>query len=589
MRRINRRPRTNHGRRGNPLGSLLLAPLIAGLSLSQASAQQNSAPAAPAPKFRVAPPLAQAPASLVDPTRVLVTLKTGENRESLRQEATRRQLESSDGAMTAVIAAIEAASTGDDRSLVLDLPSPDREQDGRPVEPGVPANPDDFTASLSPQAARLVGALRQMPQVEAVEPNRLFFANQGSAADSINAILGVGPPAQTNSLRPAASSKRPDWAVTSPGQRQGPVAVTPPKLSDDPFAVFQWHLSNYAPQASASGLPGGTGFLSFRATRRQTNAVAPIVAIVDTGLIPSHEDLATSRIVPGYDFISFPTVANDGDGRDGNPTDVGNGSPAGLCGTGSVAVENSWHGSHVAGIAGAVESDNRIGISLPAIPVRIMPLRVIGRCGGLESDIIDAMRWAAGLSVAGVPGNPNPAKVINLSLGGAGPCSTAYQTAVDAVSATGAIIVVAAGNSGEDARQFTPASCTGVITVAASDTRGFITPYSNFGPRIDLLAPGGDTARDDDGNGLADGILSLVSGDYELKQGTSMAAPLVAAAVAALVADRPDMTVEEVRRVLAASALPRSITECPKGCGAGLLQIAPSAGIAASSIARSSP
>nr|WP_304363621.1 S8 family peptidase [Jiella sp. LLJ827] len=337
---------------------------------------------------------------------------------------------------------------------------------------------------------------------------------------------------------------------------------------------MQWHLFANAPTQAADRLPGGTGFLAYRsAGPRGTGATGPVVAIIDTGLVAQHQDLARDRILPGYDFITLPFVGNDGDGRDADPTDTGDGNEANACFTGSPPRGNTWHGSHVAGIAGAVESDNRLGITLPGAPVRIMPVRVLGRCGGFDSDIIDAMRWAAGLPVEGVPANPNPAKVVNMSLGGPGTCATAFQEAVDAVLAAGATIVVAAGNSAEDAQMASPASCTGVITVAASDARGVISPFSNYGPRIDIMAPGGDVRRDDDRNGRPDGILSLVSGGYEFKEGTSMAAPLVAAAAALLLSDRPDLAPSGVRSALIASALPRNDQQCPRGCGAGLLQI----------------
>ena len=579
---------------------ILAAALATGFSGSfssgEAMAQQSPSQAFPTLDPRVGPPLAQNPPRLIDPTRVLVTLKQGESRESLRLEAARRQLESSDGTMASVVAAIEAASAASGRSLVLDLPTGAREQDGRTATPGVVATQDDFAASLTPEAARLVGTLRQMPQVEAVEPNRMFFANQGSAtADSINAILGGGTPPRLDGLRNpaqddrgAASAPAPVPATGADPWRAAPQADAVPAVSDDPFAVLQWHLFDHALVVAANRVPGGTGFLTYRANHRGTNIAGPVVAIIDTGLVSGHEDVATTRVLPGYDFISLDLVGNDGDGRDADPADPGDGSDAGLCFAGSPMTESTWHGSHVAGIAGVVEADNRIGIGLAGVAVRILPVRALGRCGGLESDIIDAMRWAAGLAVPGVPANPNPARVINMSLGGPGACASAYQAAVDEVLAAGAVIVVAAGNEAQDARGVTPASCNGVITVAASDMRGVIAPYSNFGPRIDILAPGGAADRDDDGNGLGDGIVSIVStqaGGYGLKQGTSMAAPLVAAAVAALLSERPQMTSEEVRRALATSALARSSTECPQGCGAGLLQVsAPPGGVATSSV-----
>ncbi|TFF18697.1 hypothetical protein E3C22_20945 [Jiella endophytica] len=593
MRRIDRSAQSSRRLPAHALkgAGLLTGSLAAGLLAGAAFAQQTPAPAGQLLKPTIGSPLADQAPRLINPTRVLVTLKAGENRESLKTEASRRQRESSDGRMDAVVAAIEAASASGGQSLVVELPAASNEQSGRPAAPAVPADPNDFAANLAPDAAHLVEELRQMPQVEAVEPDLFLFANQGSsAADSINAILGAGPAPNAGRLpAPVARGNAPGIGSAPqplPGQR--PLANAVPQLSDDPFAVFQWQLLDHAETFSATALPGGTGFQTWRDAHRQLTGPAPIVAIVDTGLVAAHEDLDTERVLPGYDFISLDLVANDGGGRDADATDTGDGAPADHCFKGSPATESSWHGSHVAGIAGATRSDNRIGIGYPGVPVRIVPVRALGRCGGTTSDIIDAMRWAAGLAVTGVPANPNPAKVINMSLGGPSACPVAYQAAVDEVLAAGTIIVVAAGNSAEDARQTTPASCTGVITVGASDARGVMTPYSNFGPRIDILAPGGDVTRDDDGNMVPDGIVSMVSGGYAPYQGTSMASPLVAAAVAALASERPAITAAEARQALVSTALPRSSTECPKGCGAGLLQLSPPADAPATSVARSS-
>ncbi|MBO0905463.1 S8 family peptidase [Jiella sonneratiae] len=581
--------------------ALAVTMTASGLFLPLANAQDGFAEASRQIVPGAAAALSQNPPRLVDPARVLVTLKAGQNRESLRVEATRRQRESAGGAMDAVVAAIASADASG-RTLVLTLPGASRESNGQAPAPRRLERGSDFAAGLAPEAARLVGELRNLPQVAAVEPNLMRFPTQtADPAAAINAILGGDAP--SGNTAPSASGQpprglgapsrdaaRPTPQVDAPGAPGAPVASADiPALSDDPLAPLQWQLFDHSADNQANRVPGGTGFRTFRETHRQGSGPAPVVAIVDTGLIASHPDLAVNRILPGYDFISLDLVANDGDGRDSDPTDPGDGSAADFCGPGTPATTSSWHGSHVAGIAGAVEGDNRIGIGLPGVPVRILPVRVLGRCGGFDADIIDAIRWTAGLTVAGVPDNPNPAKVINMSLGGPGACPAAYQAAVDEVLASGAILVVAAGNEAKDARESSPASCNGVITVAASDARGVIAPYSNFGPRIDVLAPGGNSARDDDHNGFGDGILSLVSGGYGLKNGTSMATPLVSAAVAALVADRPAMTAKEARDALAATALPRSSAECPQGCGAGLIQVAsPSGTAAASSLVRSS-
>jgi serine protease len=156
-----------------------------------------------------------------------------------------------------------------------------------------------------------------------------------------------------------------------------------------------------------------------------------VVALIDTGIL-DHEDLDPSRFVPGYDFISDPQMANDGDGRDADPADPGDAVAAGECEVGEPPQASTWHGTQISGIVGAT-TDNLIGIAGVTHGARLLMARVLGKCGGFTSDIVDAMRWAAGLSVPGVADNPQPARVINLSFGGEGssrmPSMTSMQPA----------------------------------------------------------------------------------------------------------------------------------------------------------------
>ena len=227
------------------------------------------------------------------------------------------------------------------------------------------------------------------------------------------------------------------------------------------------------------------------------------VGVIDTGYRP-HADLA-ANIVGGYDFISDAATANDGDGRDADAQDPGDWSEAGQCDAAASARNSSWHGTHVAGTIAALTNDSN-GVAGVAFGARVLPLRVLGRCGGFTSDIADAIIWGSGGSVSGVPENANPARVLNLSLGGAGSCATTTQAAIDSARSRGAVVIVAAGNSNQDAANFTPANCSGVITVAAVARDGGKAPYSNFGAVVDVAAPGGSTA-----NGAADGILSTLN------------------------------------------------------------------------------
>ncbi|HEB98704.1 MAG TPA: peptidase S8, partial [Thiotrichales bacterium] len=223
-----------------------------------------------------------------------------------------------------------------------------------------------------------------------------------------------------------------------------------------------------------------------------------VIAALDTGIL-AHEDLDASRVLPGFDFISDPVSAGDGDGRDPDPTDPGDGRLEGDC-PGEAPSNSSWHGLHIVGVLLAT-ADNALGIAGINHRSRLLPVRVLGKCGGDFVDVAFAMLWAAGLEVTGVPDNPNPARVLNLSFGGPGACTPAVQDIVDQVLATGAVIVAAAGNeNGADVADSVPAGCAGVITVAATTRSGGLAPYSNKGPGVALSAPAG---------GSGEGVLSL--------------------------------------------------------------------------------
>ena len=172
-----------------------------------------------------------------------------------------------------------------------------------------------------------------------------------------------------------------------------------------------------------------------------TTGQGTVVAVVDTGYRP-HVDLA-ANILPGYDMISDTAVSNDGDGRDADAGDTGDAVAAGECGLGSSARDSSWHGTHVAGTIAAV-TNNGTGVAGIAYNAKIVPVRVLGKCGGYMSDIADGILWAAGVAVTGTTPNANPAQVINLSLGGKSTCSVTTQDAIDQARAAGATVVVAA-------------------------------------------------------------------------------------------------------------------------------------------------
>jgi len=293
------------------------------------------------------------------------------------------------------------------------------------------------------------------------------------------------------------------------------------------------------------------------------------VAVIDTGYV-AHSDVA-ANIVGGYDFISDTAVSVDGDGRDSNPADPGDWYATDECGAGTGSSNSSWHGTHVAGTIAAVTNNNK-GVAGIAYNAKISPLRVLGKCGGYDSDIIDAITWASGGSVSGVPANTNVAKVINMSLGGSGACTSATQSAINAAVNRGTTVVVAAGNDNDNAANYSPASCSNVITVAATGRTGSRASYSNYGSIVDIAAPGGEMST-----GTANGILSTLNSgtktpsteSYAYYQGTSMATPHIVGLVALMKAANPSLTPAQIESAIKtnARALPGT---CSGGCGAGL-------------------
>ena len=279
-------------------------------------------------------------------------------------------------------------------------------------------------------------------------------------------------------------------------------------------------------------------------------------------------------------MISESFISQDGDARDSDPTDEGDAMRAFECGTWpSTDREDSWHGTHVAGTVGVGGTNNGVGVAGVNWITKVQAVRVLGKCGGTTEDIIDAIRWAAGIGGFQVSTqNQTPAKVINMSLGEDGVnCPTqdqATNAAIrDVVTLKKATVVVAAGNSAMDASQATPASCDNVISVAASDYNGnLVTRYSNFGQTVDVMAPGGNILRDDNNDAKPDGVLSMIKPNYKFSNGTSMAAPHVAGVAALILAENPDMQPGQVEARIKHDALPRNNIQCPQPCGAGLLQ-----------------
>jgi serine protease len=351
---------------------------------------------------------------------------------------------------------------------------------------------------------------------------------------------------------------------------------------NDPSYASQWH---YFEAVGGVNLPA--------AWNRTTGSASIRVGVIDTGSLPNHPDLA-GKFVGGYDMIaSFPIPGNDGNGRDADPSDPGDWVVANECGTGSTARSSSWHGTHVTGTIAAL-TNNGLGVAGVNWASPIVPIRVLGKCGGYSSDIADGITWASGGSVPGAPVNAYPAHVLNLSLGGyrsSATCDAVYDTAISGALSRNVVVVVAAGNANQEAKFHTPGNCNGVITVAATGRNGQRASYSNYddndgsGTQVEIAAPGGS-----DGYGVLSTLNSGTTSpdpsgyNYVNYQGTSMATPHVAGIVSLMLSVAPATTPSQILSAIqtTARAFPAgtgrdctsnlaSVTTAVKYCGAGII------------------
>ncbi len=444
------------------------------------------------------------------------------------------------------------------------------------------------------KATSAEGSTRELPSVQRAQRESLAqermqsikqgagvanFAHRQISAD--HRLMRFATPLHGQALEDTMRRLRlhPDIASVEPNVR-----MKRAQAPNDARFTEQWHLGSRAVNAAALNMT--------QTWALTTGSSAAVVAVVDTGIL-QHPDLA-GKVLPGYDFIEDVENANDGSGRDSDPTDPGDwvsASEAASVGafTSCQAEDSSWHGTFIAGQIAAV-TNNSVGVAGLNWNAKILPVRVSGKCGALLSDILDGIRWAAGLPVEGVPTNTNPAKVINLSFGGDRACSSSYQTVIDEITAAGSLLVVAAGNSqgfGDDLQLRRPADCQGVLAVGALQADGLKTSYSRVGSSMALMAPGGH------GDSTSTSLLSLDNAGlrgptaldaYGYKVGTSFSAPLAAGVASLMLATNPALTPDALidRMKSSAMAFVAGASSCSSNlrvacacttalCGAGML------------------
>ena len=420
---------------------------------------------------------------------------------------------------------------------------------GRPLEAGqATGERSQVMRATGMDAATLARRLAADPDVEFAEPN--------------------------GRKRIQLAPNDPLYAATAPGVRpNGPDSG-------------QWYLRAPTPTV-VSAIDIETAWL------RTQGSASVVVAVLDTGVRFDHPDLGRAavggRLLPGYDFVGGTVVgnvvrfdvANDGDGRDADPSDPGDWVSSAEAGrapfTNCTASNSSWHGTRTASLVGAA-TNNGLGMAGTAPGVSVLPVRVLGKCFGTDADIQAGMLWAAGIAVPGVPNNPNPARVLNLSLGASGACTASYQSVVDQILARGAVIVAAAGNSA-GGPVGTPGNCRGVIAVLALRHAGTKVGFSDLGSEITIAAPGGNCINIAPGTPCLYPILTAsntgttvpVAADafwtnsFRISVGTSFSSPLVAGTAGLMFSAQPALTPAQVLGALQATARPFPTTGADNG------------------------
>jgi serine protease len=460
------------------------------------------------------------------------------------------------------LAQISAASSPSGRVIVRYLASSATAQTGR-------LSIDAQSAKAVQRAAVLGGRVGLMlADGPALDGRTQVIHARGIDSQTLAARLRQDPEVE---LAVVDGRRRIQVAPTDPLYADGQTLTTP--------VAGQWYLR--APSATT---PSSIDIESAWTVNRGNPSL--VVAVLDTGVRFDHPDLA-GRLLSGRDFVGSDQdgtgmaplsylYANDGDGWDADATDPGDWiSQTDLmnpllvgCDGGAGPIDSSWHGTQVSGLIAAATGN---GIGMAGIAdVKILPLRVLGKCGGYDSDILAAMRWAGGLPVPGVQSNATPARLINMSLGSAGSCSdpagsgSLYQQVVAELRLVGVSVIASAGNDSRSVNL--PANCPGVIAIGGLRQVGTKNGFSSLGPEVVISAPGGNCVNGagqtclypilsttnvgttiPQGSGYTDGGLTAAIG-------TSFSAPQVTGVAALMLSVNSQLWPDDLRALLRSSA-----------------------------------
>lgn len=409
------------------------------------------------------------------------------------------------------------------------------------------ANGTDRTAALAKRTGLVLGLKREISESMLASTVELGDASAAQILERLRADAAV--------------------EYVSIDRRRFPHATTP----NDTLFVNQWYLKDA--EVSAVNAIG--------AWDREVGSTGVVIAVLDTGVLYDHPDLGRAdhggKLLPGHDFVSASHMNNDGDARDADPSDPGdwvdsNDKSNPLFSNCDIA-GSSWHGTRVAGMVGAL-TNNGAGVAGLDWNSFILPVRVLGKCGGLDSDILAGMRWAAGLHVAGVTDNPTPARILNLSLGSDGACEASYRDVIGELTARKVLAVISAGNEGTVVSS--PANCPGVAAVAAIRHAGSKVGFSSLGPEVTIAAPGGNCVNINGGpclfsldttsnSGTTVPVTNTFTDQINSNLGTSFSAPIVSGITALMLSRNANLSTVQMLARLGEGArpFPTTVADAP--------------------------